>query len=107
MEFYLGGVQQFNEENRVSTDVTSLKGLYDASIPQEEETESHVDYVHSTEMKDSGSPHLLPIMGCTKVDEDSYFDIIKYKARRGESKEQTQLRDDENAKMDDEDVSLP
>ena len=32
----IGGVQQFNEENRVSTDITSLKGIYDASIPQEE-----------------------------------------------------------------------
>ena len=33
----IGGVQQFNEEDRVSTNVTSLKGIYDASTPQEEE----------------------------------------------------------------------
>ena len=33
---FIGGVQQFNEDNRVLTDVTSLKGIYDASIPQEE-----------------------------------------------------------------------
>ena len=32
----IGGFQKFNEENRVSTDVTSLKVIYDASIPQEE-----------------------------------------------------------------------
>ena len=31
---FIGGVHQFNEENRVSTDVTSLKGIYDASITQ-------------------------------------------------------------------------
>ena len=30
----IGGVQKFNEENRVSKDVTYLKGIYDASIPQ-------------------------------------------------------------------------
>ena len=42
-----------------------------------------------------------------KVDEDSYFDIIKHKERRREAKEQTQLSDDENAKTDDEEVSLP
>ena len=57
---FIGGVQQYNEENRVLTDVTSLKFIYDASIPQEEETESHVDGVHSAHMKDSGSPHLVP-----------------------------------------------
>ena len=34
----IGGFRKFNEDNRVSTDVTSLKGIYDASIPQEEET---------------------------------------------------------------------
>ena len=34
----IGGVQQFNEYNRVLTDVTSLKGLYDASTPLEQET---------------------------------------------------------------------
>ena len=28
------GFQQFNEDNRVSTDVTFLKGIYDASITQ-------------------------------------------------------------------------
>ena len=34
----IGGIRKFNEDNRVSTDVSSLKGIYDASIPQEEET---------------------------------------------------------------------
>ena len=34
----IGGIRQFNEEDRVSIDVSSLKGIYDASIPQEEET---------------------------------------------------------------------
>ena len=34
----IGGVQQFNEYNRVLTDVTSLKGLYDASNPLKQET---------------------------------------------------------------------
>ena len=34
----IGGVQQLNEENRVSTNVTSLKGIYDAITPKEEET---------------------------------------------------------------------
>ena len=58
-------------------------------------------------MKDSGSPHLVPLIYCTKVDEDSYFDIIKNKARRREAKEQTQLRDDKDAKTDDKEVSLP
>ena len=61
------------------TDVTSLKVVYDASIPQEEETESHVDGVNSAEMKDRGSLYLLPLLDCTKLDEDSYFDIIKIK----------------------------
>ena len=32
----IGGIWQFNEDNIVSTDVSSLKGIYDASIPQEE-----------------------------------------------------------------------
>ena len=64
----IGGFQKFNEENRVSTDVTSLKVIYDASIPQEEETESHVDGVHSADMKYSGSTHLVPLIDCTKVD---------------------------------------
>ena len=82
----IGRVQQFNEENILSKDVTFLKGIYDASIPQEEETESHVDGVHSAEMKYSGSPYLVPLLYCTKVDEDSYFDIIKNKARRREAK---------------------
>ena len=77
----IGGVQQFNEDNRVSTDVTSLKGIYDASIPQEEETEAHVDGVHSAEMKYIGSSHLVPLRDCTKVDENSDFDIIKIKQR--------------------------
>ena len=49
-------------------------------------------------MKDSGSSHLVPLIDCTKVDKDSDFDIIKNKARRREAKEQTQLRDDKNAK---------
>ena len=34
----IGGSQQFNEDNRLSTDVTSLKGIYGASILQKEET---------------------------------------------------------------------
>ena len=51
----IGGIWQFNENNIVSTDVSSLKGIYDASIPQEEETESHVDVAHSAEMKYSNS----------------------------------------------------
>ena len=58
-------------------DVTVLKVVYYASIPQEEETESHVDVVHYAEMKDSGSLHLVHLIDCSKVDEDSYFDIIK------------------------------
>ena len=33
----IGGVQQFNEDNRASTDVTYLRGIYDASTTQEEE----------------------------------------------------------------------
>ena len=100
------GVQQFNEENIVSTDVNYLKGIYDASIPQEEETESHVDGLHSAETRDSGSSHLVTIIYCTKVDEDSYLDIINNKSRRREAKEQTQLRDNKNATADDEEVSL-
>ena len=32
---FIGGIQQFNEDNRVSTDVFFLMGIYDASIPQE------------------------------------------------------------------------
>ena len=103
----IGGVQQFNEDNRVSTDVTSLKVVYDASISQEEESQSYVDGVHSADMKDSGSSHLVPLIDCTKVDEDSDFDIITNKARRREAKEQTQLRDDKDAKTDNEEVYLP
>ena len=30
----IGGIWQFNEDNRVSTDVSSLKGIHDESIPQ-------------------------------------------------------------------------
>ena len=30
----IGWVQQFNEDNRVSTYVTALRGIYDASTPQ-------------------------------------------------------------------------
>ena len=33
-----GGIRKFNEDNRVSTYVSSLKGIYDESIPQEEDT---------------------------------------------------------------------
>ena len=73
----IGGIHQFNEDDRLLTYVTSLKGIYDASIPQKEETESHVNGVHSMEMKDSGSLHLVPLIDCTKVDEDSDFDTIK------------------------------
>ena len=82
----IGGVKKFNEDNRVSTDATSLKGIYDASIPQEEETESHVDGVYPAEIKDSGSLHLVPLIYCTKVDKDSDFDIIKNKAKMREAK---------------------
>ena len=85
----IGGIRKFNEDNRVSTDVSSLKGIYDASITQEEETELNVDGVHSAEMKDSGYLHLVPLIDCTKVDRDSDFDIIKNKSRRREAKEQT------------------
>ena len=49
-------------------------------------------------MKDSLSSHLVPLIYCTKVDGDSDFDIINNKARRREAKEQTQLRDDKDAK---------
>ena len=85
----IGWIRKFNEGNRVSTDVSSLEDLYDASIPQEEETESQVDGVHSAQMKDSGSSHLVPLICCTKVDGDSYFDIIVNKSKRREAKEQT------------------
>ena len=34
----IGGIWKFNEYNRVLTDVSSLKRINDASIPQEEET---------------------------------------------------------------------
>ena len=34
----IGGIRKSNEDNRMSTYVFSLKGIYDASIPQEEET---------------------------------------------------------------------
>ena len=40
-------------------------------------------------MKDIGSLHIVPLIDCTKVDGDSYFDIITNKARRIEAKEQT------------------
>ena len=70
-------------------DVSSLKGVYDVISHQEEETESHVDGVHSAEMKYSGSSHLVPLIDCTKVDIDSYFDITKNKARRREANKQT------------------
>ena len=73
----------------MSIDVPSLRGIYNASITQEEETESHVDGVHFAEMKDSGSSHLVTLINCTKVDGDSDFDIIKNKQRRREAKEQT------------------
>ena len=87
----IGGIWQFNEENRVSTDVPSLKGIYDASIPQEEETESHVDDVHSANMKYSGSSHLVPLIYCTNVDGDSDFDIIKIK-QGGERRRNRQIQ---------------
>ena len=87
----IGGIRKSNEDNRVSKDVSLLKDIYDASIPQESETESHVDGVHSTDMKDSESSHLVLLIDCTKVDGDSYFDTIKNKARRREAKEQTDL----------------
>ena len=85
-------INQLDEEKRVLTDVTSLKDIFNAGIPQEEETESHVDGVHYAEMKDS------PLIDCTEVDGDSDFDIINNKARRREAKEQTQLRDDKDTK---------
>ena len=66
----IGGIRKFNEDNRVSTDVSSLKGIYDAIINQEEEIESNVDGVHYAKTKDSGSSHLLPLIDCTKVDGD-------------------------------------
>ena len=94
----IGIICQFNEGNRVSTDVSSLKGIYDEINPQEEETESHIDGVNYADMKDSGSSHLVPLIDCTKVDGDSYFDIEKNKARRREAKEKKQLKDDKDAK---------
>ena len=30
----IGGIWQFNKDNRVSKDVSSLKGIFDAIIPQ-------------------------------------------------------------------------
>ena len=94
----IGGSQKSKEENRVPIDVTSLKGVYNASIPQEEETESHVYGVHYADMRDIGYPHLLPLIDCKRIDEDSYFYIIKNKARRREAKEYTQLRDNKDTK---------
>ena len=85
----IGGFWQFNEGNRVSTYVSSLKGIYYVSIPQEEEIESHVDGLHYAEIKYSGSSHLVPIIDFTKLDGDSVFDIIENKARKREVKEQT------------------
>ena len=79
---FIGGVQQFNEGNRVSTYVTSLKGIYDSINPQYEDTESNVDGVYSVEMKYSESLHLVPLIDFTKVDGGSDFDIITNKARR-------------------------
>ena len=40
----------------------------------------------------------MTLIYCTKIDGDSDFDIIKNKARMIEAKEQTQLRDDKDAK---------
>ena len=85
----MGGVQKFNAENRMSKDATSLTGIYDASISQEEETESHVDGVHYADVKYSGSSHIVDLIDFTKVDRDSDFDIIKNIARMREAKEQT------------------
>ena len=81
------GIRKFNEYNRASIDASYLKGVYDASITQEEETESHIDGVNFTEMKDSGYLHLVPLIDCTKVDGDSDFDIIKNKSGKREAKE--------------------
>ena len=103
----IGGIRKFKKDKIVSTDVSSLKCIYDASIPQEEETESHVDGVHYAEMKDTGSSHLASLLYHTKVGEDSDFDVIKNKSRRREVKEQIQLRDDKDAKTDEEEFSLP
>ena len=58
-------------------------------------------------MKYSGSSHLVPLIDCTKLDEDSDFDIIKNKSRRKEEKEQTQLRDDRTPKRKMRKFSLP
>ena len=52
-------------------------------------------------MKYSGSSNLVPLIDCTKLDEESDFYIIKNKA-----KDQTQLRDDKDAKTGDEEVFL-
>ena len=57
--------------------------------------------------KKRGSLHLVPLIYCTKVDENSDFDIIKNKARRIEAKDQTQLRDGKDAITDNEEFSLP
>ena len=57
-------------------------------------------------MKDNGSLHLVPLIYCKRVDEDSDFDIIIKKGSRIEAKEQTQLRDDKEAKMDNEEFCL-
>ena len=83
------GIRKFNYDNRASTYISSLKGIYNAIITQEEETESHVNGVHFSGMKDNGYLHLMPLIDCTKVDEESDFDIMKNKARRREAKEQT------------------
>ena len=104
---FIGGVQQFNEENIVSTDVTSLKGIYDASISQEEKTESYVDGVHFAEIKDSGSPHLVPLIDWKKVHENSYFDIIKIKQGRERRKNRPILGMISTPKTDEEEVYLP
>ena len=58
-------------------------------------------------MKDGESLHLLPLIDCTKVDEDSDFDHIKNKSRRRDVKELTKLRDDKDAKTKNKDFSLP
>ena len=73
------GIWEFNENNRVSTYVSSLKGIYHASTPQEEETESHIDGLHDAELEYCGSSHLVPSIDCKNVDRDSDFDIIKIK----------------------------
>ena len=57
-------------------------------------------------MKDSGSSHIVPLLDCTKVDRHSGFDIINNKTGRREAKEQTQLRDDKDAKTEDEEICI-